>query len=157
LNGITACATGRIGSDGELKHSSGGNPYVTFNLALDVAKKADGDPTEWLRVAVFGEQAEALTGKLSKGGRVYVEGRLRLETWTTRENEQRSTLKLAAWVCQPMGIENRRPRQDGQTRNVPGDRPRRPNAMPEAMAVGAGRNTRQQLGLDDGDLADVPF
>jgi hypothetical protein len=29
--------------------------------------------------------------------------------------------------------------------------------MPEAMAVDAGRNTRQQLGLDDGDLADVPF
>jgi single-strand DNA-binding protein len=153
LNGITSCCTGRLGSDAELKYSASGAPFLTFNLAVDDSKRAEDAPTEWLRVVCFGEMAEDLARRLAKGTRVYAEGRLRLESWTTRENEQRSALKLTAWTVQPTGIENRRPRQDGPARRH-GDQPRR---MPEAMAVGAGRTTRQQLGLDDVELEDSPF
>jgi len=42
----------------------------------------------------------------------------------------------------------RRPRPD--------DQPSRPRAMPQQMAIGAGRNTRQQLGLDQDDLEGWP-
>lgn len=155
MNGITSCATGRLGSDAELKYSTTGAPFLTFNLAVDDAKKAEGAPTEWLRVVCFGEMAEDLAPKLTKGCRAYAEGRLRLESWTTREQEQRSTLKLTAWVVQPMGVESRRPRQDGPPRAGGGGQ--QPRRMPEAMAVAAGRNTRQQLGLDDADLEELPF
>ena len=36
------------------------------------------DGTQWVRVAVFGAEAEALAINLRKGDRVYVEGRLSL-------------------------------------------------------------------------------
>lgn len=148
MNGITAALTGRLGSDGELKYSANGNAYVAINVAVDDAKKAESAATEWVRATVWGEQAEQLAPRLAKGTAVYLEGRLRLENWTTRDGEQRSTLKLSAWTCQPMGqIGRQRPRQD--------DQPSRPRAMPQAVAVGAGRNTRQQLGLDD-DLSEWP-
>jgi single-strand DNA-binding protein len=146
VNGITAALTGRLGSDAELKYTAQGTAMTTFSVAVDDAKK--GEQAEWIRTTVWGEQAEDLAARLVKGTHIYLEGRLRLETWTTREGEQRSTLKLSCWTCQPMGqIGRQRPRQDGQAR--------RPNAMPQRMAVGAGRNTRQQFGLDD-DLSEWP-
>ena len=60
MNGITSCCTGRLGSDAELKYSANGAPFLTFNLAVDDAKKAEDAPTEWLRVVCFGEMAERL-------------------------------------------------------------------------------------------------
>jgi single-strand DNA-binding protein len=151
MNGITAALTGRLGSDGELKYSANGNAYVTINVAVDDAKRAEGAATEWIRATVWGETAEQVAPRLVKGAGVYLEGRLRLETWTTKEGEQRSTVKLSAWTCAPMGqIGRQRPRQD--------DPPRRPRAMPQQMAIGAGagRNIRQELGLDDDGLSEWP-
>lgn len=117
---------------------------ATFSVAVDDAKKAEGGQAEWIRAIVWGEDAEQLAPRLVKGTGVYLEGRLRLETWQTREGEHRSTLKLSAWSCQPMGqIGRQRPRQG-------------PASDPVALGAGhqvggAGRDTRQALGLDDGD------
>jgi len=101
-------------------------------VAADDAKKAEGDQAEWVRVTVWGEAAEELAPRLVKGTRVYVEGRMKLEQWQAKDGAQRSTLKLSAWTCTPMGqIGNnrrRRPEDAG---------PRRPNAMP-AMAAAVG-------------------
>lgn len=152
MNGITSCLTGRVGSDPDFRYSSNGNPFLAFSMAADDAKKQEGDQTEWVRVACFGELAEHLNGKLTKGARCYAEGRLRLEEWTDRQGSSRTTLKLTAWVVTPMGVENRRPGR------APSNEPHQlgeggpGRRMPEAVAVG-GRNTRQALGLDD----DVPF
>ena len=132
MNGITATLTGRIGSDAELKYLPTGNALATFSVAADDAKKAEGDQAEWVRVTVWGEAAEELAPRLVKGTRVYVEGRMKLEQWQAKDGAQRSTLKLSAWTCTPMGqIGNnrrRRPEDAG---------PRRPNAMP-AMAAAVG-------------------
>jgi single-strand DNA-binding protein len=156
MNGIVSCITGRVGGDPEFKYSQAGHPFLTFSLAADDSKRADGDPTEWVRVVVFGERAEDLNGKLVKGARCYAEGRIRLDQWTGRDGEQRASLKLTAWIVQPMGHEGRRPGRG------PSNEPARlgeggpGRQMPEAVAVGAGRrDTRQALDLDD--LDDVPF
>ncbi len=151
MNGITAALTGRIGADAELRYTSAGKPMATFNVAVDDTKRSDDDKAEWLRVTVWDALAEEMAGRLVKGAGVYLEGRLKMETWQDREGAQRSTLKLSAWTVQPLGqIGRQAPRRQG-------DQPRRPNAMPQAMAVGAGRNTRRALGLDEGDLERMPF
>ena len=132
MNGIVAALTGGIGQDAELKYLPTGNALATFSVAADDAKKADDAPAEWLRVTVWGEVAEELAPRLVKGTRVYVEGRIKLEQWQARDGAQRSTLKLSAWACQPMGqIGNNRPRRPQDAG------PRRPNAMP-AMAGAVG-------------------
>lgn len=46
-------------------------------------------------------QAEALAD-LAAGARVYVEGRLKLETWTDGEGRERTGLKVAASLVQPI-------------------------------------------------------
>ncbi len=161
MNGITAALTGRLGSDAELKYLPSGGALATFSVAVDDAKKAEGDPAEWLRATVWGEQAEDLAPRLVKGTRVYLEGRLKLEQWQARDGAQRATLKLSAWACQPMGqIGKQRPRQGGQgvgayRHQTPGQGSRRreedrPGRMPAmAAAVGNGRRL-----LDDDDWRD---
>ncbi len=139
MNGITAALTGRIAADAELKYLATGAALASFSVAVDDAKRPEGGPTEWVRATVWGEQAEDLAPRLTKGTRVYLEGRLKLEQWQAQDGAQRSALKLSAWACQPMG-------QIGKQRPLPerGGPPRRMPAM--AVAVGGGRRM-----LDDDD------
>jgi single-stranded DNA-binding protein len=49
--------------------------------------------------------------RLRKGAEVYVEGRLRQNTWIAADGAERVELKLTAWTIQPMGYARRRDRQ----------------------------------------------
>lgn len=87
-SGIVCAFEGRVGKNAELRHvKSGTLPMLSFSVAVE--GKTEGE-TLWARVALFGEAAEALTHRLIKGARVYVEGRLSLNLWTdTRHSTRR--------------------------------------------------------------------
>jgi len=150
MNGIAAALTGRLGSDAELKYLPNGNALATFSVAVDDAKKADGDQAEWIRATVWGERAEDLAPRLFKGARVYLEGRVRLDQWTTQAGEQRSTLKLTAWVVQPMGQigQQRPPREREESQNPVRSTDQEARRMP-AMA---GAVDYREHDDDDGNL-----
>ncbi len=82
---------GRLGGDPEIRYTMDGKPVAIFNVATnEVYVKENGDReerTEWHRVIAFGKLAEAC-GALSKGEKVYVEGRIR-----TREYEDKTGVK----------------------------------------------------------------
>jgi single-strand DNA-binding protein len=151
MNGIVAAVQGRLPKDaGELRYTSGGRAFIGFSLAVHDDKRGESEATEWVRVTLWGEIAERLDGTLTKGREVYAEGRLRLKSWKTAEGIDRPSLEISAWRCDLIGAIGRSaPRRQDAVQ-------RRPRAMPERMAVGAGHNTRQQLGLDDDDLSGWP-
>ena len=82
MNGIEAAFIGRVGTEPELKTSQAGKPWSSLNAAV-----GSDDDVQWVRVAVFGETAERLAGHLHKGDRLYVEGTLRLNSWTDRNGQ----------------------------------------------------------------------
>lgn len=147
MNGIVGAVQGRLPKDaGELRYTANGRAFLGFSLAVHDDKKPENDATEWVRVTLWGEIAERLDGSLTKGREVYAEGRLRLKSWTTAEGIDRPSVEISAWRCDLIGAIGR----SAPRRLVPDGQPRRPNAMPQQMAIaGAGRNIRQQLGLDD--------
>jgi len=102
MNGIEAALEGRVGQAPTMRTSKAGKPWCTFSVAVG----ADDNLT-WVGVSAFGKQAEDLEG-LEKGVRIYVEGRLTLETWTASDGAQRTGLKLAAFTVQPIGQIGRR-------------------------------------------------
>jgi single-strand DNA-binding protein len=116
MNGISACAIGRLGQDAELRYLQNGTPILSCSIAVQDDRAAEGTPPQWLKIAVFGERAEALSGSagLVKGAEVYVEGRVRLNRWTTPDGSERSGLELTAWRLDVLGAIGRRaPRPEG--------------------------------------------
>lgn len=129
---------GNLGSDPELRYSPSGAAYLRFNLAANYRTRAQSgeweDRTEWVRVTVFGNRADALNGLLKRGQRVYVDGRLEARPWTDRENQIRAGLEILADNVELAG---NRPDESG---------------APARSGTNGGQG-RQQTGDDD----NVPF
>jgi single-strand DNA-binding protein len=56
----------------------------------------DKDHTEWFRVVTFNGTSVACKEFLSRGRRVYVDGRLRSRTYTNRDGEEKTVTELLA-------------------------------------------------------------
>ena len=108
MNGITAACTGRVARGAELRFTAAGKPMCSVSIAIADAKRAEDAPTEWLKVVCFGELADEMAPKLTKGTEVYAEGRLKLNQWAAADGTARSGLELIAWTIQPMGQLGRR-------------------------------------------------
>jgi single-strand DNA-binding protein len=98
MTGIECAFTGRIGQEPMLKESKAGKPWLSFSVAV-----GEGDDVQWVQVAAFGTKAEELAGCLKKSDRVYVEGRLKLNTWTGKDGTAQAGLSVAASLVQPLG------------------------------------------------------
>ena len=82
---LTMTVIGRLGRDPEMRYMPNGDPVTSFSVAIDERTKKDGNwdkATVWVRVSVFGKQAEACNQYLAKGRQVYVEGRLSFDAAT---------------------------------------------------------------------------
>ena len=71
---------GNLGRDAELRYTPGGAAIATANLATtETWTDRSGqrqERTEWVRLNIWGKQAESLKEYLVKGKQLYVEGRL---------------------------------------------------------------------------------
>ncbi len=98
---------GNLGRDPELRYTTQGTPVCSFTLATNERRRDKSgesqDVTTWFRVTLWGRQAEAASQYLTKGRPVYVEGRLRVEEWTDRDNRSRYTLEVHATDMQFIG------------------------------------------------------
>jgi single-strand DNA-binding protein len=98
---------GNLGRDPELRYTPQGTPVCSFTLATNEKRKDRTgeiqDATTWFRVTLWGRQAETASQYLTKGRPVYIEGRLRVEEWTDRDNKQRYTLEVHATDMQFIG------------------------------------------------------
>ena len=69
---------GNLGSNPEQRFTPSGDPVTTFSVATS-RKYGETDETTWLRVSVWGKQAEACNQYLHKGSKVLVEGALKAD------------------------------------------------------------------------------
>ncbi|MCP4671139.1 MAG: single-stranded DNA-binding protein [Desulfobacula sp.] len=77
---------GNLGRDPEIRYSQQGTAMVNFSIATSEqwTDKNTGDKqekTEWHNIKAFGKPAEILEKYLSKGSKVYIEGRLQTRTY----------------------------------------------------------------------------
>src|SRR5262245_12242478 len=91
---------GYLGRDPELRYTPQGTAVCNFSVATtEKRKNARGEQEEhtiWFRVTAWGRQAEVAAEYLAKGRQVYVEGRLRLEEYTDREGNPRTSAEVTA-------------------------------------------------------------
>jgi len=91
---------GNVGSDPEMRYTPSGKAVTSFRMATNYRYMgSDGErkeETEWFRVSVWGKQAESCNQFLSKGRRVYVEGRLHSRNWEGQDGQMRTSLEVTA-------------------------------------------------------------
>ncbi len=91
---------GNLGTDPEMRYTPNGNAVTSFRLAVSRSYTTrDGErrqETEWFRIVAWNQQAESCNQFLQKGKKVYVEGRLKSDTWEGRDGQTRFTNEIIA-------------------------------------------------------------
>ncbi len=89
---------GRLTRDPELRYAPSGSAVSNLGLATSrVFTTQAGERKEevcFVRIVVWGKQAEACSQYLSKGSQIFVEGRLRSSSWETEAGEKRSRMEV---------------------------------------------------------------
>ena len=166
--------TGYLGADPEMRYTPQGSAVTTFRVASGRSwKSSDGsahEETEWFRCVAWDKLGEICNQYLTKGTRVYIEGRLRTNKWQDKETGQdRYSTEVIASDMIILSSRQDRPAAGGEY-DAPIDEdaaPRRPAsapaqarpangapaARPTPAARPASRNVPQMIDSDE----DLPF
>lgn len=136
-----AILVGNLGADPESRQTNSGSTVTNLRLATNERRKnAAGewdDHTEWHRVVCFGRTAENAAKYLSRGRKVYVEGRISSRKWTDKEGRERYTTEVVCDTLHFLG---------GQS-----DAQRSQSAAPAARPIS---DLPKALGFDE---SEIPF
>ncbi|MBN1901469.1 single-stranded DNA-binding protein [Candidatus Sumerlaeota bacterium] len=95
---------GNLAQDPEIRSLTSGTALTEFNLAVNRRyKDRNGEwqkDTVFIRVETWGRLAEICGDWLKKGRRVFVEGRLKLDSWEAKDGTKRSQIKVTAETVQ---------------------------------------------------------
>ena len=84
---------GSVGHDPEVKYTASGIAVGRFSLATNERFKDKSgqfqDRTEWHNVVVWQRLAEIVGEFVSKGSKVYVEGKLQTSSWADRQSGEK--------------------------------------------------------------------
>lgn len=90
---------GNLGADPEVRHLEGGSVVANFNIATSETYNKNGEKvtqTEWHRIELWDGLAKVAEQYLKKGQSVYIEGKLRTDTWQDKDNNTKYTTKIRA-------------------------------------------------------------
>ncbi|MBR6464114.1 MAG: single-stranded DNA-binding protein [Verrucomicrobia bacterium] len=105
---------GNLTRDPELRYTPSGTPVAGFGLAMNRTwRDANGqqvEDTTFVDVSAFGSTADTISRYCRKGRSLFIEGRLKLDTWEDKQTGQRrNKLSVIVENFQFIG-----PRQDDQ-------------------------------------------
>ena len=149
-----AIIVGNLGRDPEKRYTQDGRPITRFSVAATTRRRErDGewaDHTEWFNVTVFSRQAETLAERLTKGSRVYVEGRLESRTYDGANGKGFAMDVVANEV---LLLDSRQRTDDYSSDDGTYE-------APVSSRAGGGSNSNHERAPrveDAGDLEDLPF
>lgn len=127
---------GRLGADPEMRYTGSGTPVTSFRIAVNRnTRQGDeaGETTDWFSVVAWQKLAEICSQYLTKGSRVYIEGRLQTRSYEGNDGQKRYVTEV---VASDMIMLDTRGQQTG-----------------EAVTAGVATNTSTDSLFDD----DIPF
>ena len=89
---------GNLTRDPQLSYLPSQTPVVEFGLAINRKfKKQDGSQGEevcYVDCQMFGKRAEVINKYVKKGNPLFVEGRLKFDSWQGKDGQKRSKLRV---------------------------------------------------------------
>jgi single-strand DNA-binding protein len=96
MNKSKTILIGRMGGDPTMRYTGTGKAVSRFSLAVN-SGRGENQTTDWFAVETWEKQAEFVNEYGAKGRLVYVEGRVVLDRYETKDGEPRAELKLKAY------------------------------------------------------------
>lgn len=139
---------GRLTRDPELRYTPNNQtPVTTFTLAVDRPVQAGKErQADFIRITVFGKQAENVNRYLTKGSKAAVQGSIQTGSYQNREGKTVYTTDI---IANRVEFLDSAPRQGGQGFGGSG---RGDTSFDDGGAFGGFGNSG--LGMDDSDLPD---
>lgn len=113
-----AILIGNLGADPEMRYTQNSTPVVSFTVATtERYKNKDGEQveaTEWHKVTAWQRLAEICGEYLSKGSKVYIEGKLQTRKWQDNNGNDRYTTEIVAREMQMLS-----PKKENQGGGAP--------------------------------------
>ena len=147
-----AILLGRLGGDAETRHTQNGTPVSRFSLAMN-RQWTDSDQqvheeTEWIYIVLWNK--ENLAAYLTKGTKVYVEGRIQTRSFEDDGGVKRYITEVVAQNIVLLG-------SSGTVNGNGAERAEKSGNRPARDKHGKGRSDQapdpEELGVQD----DVPF
>lgn len=91
---------GNVGNDPEMRYTPSGSAVTSFNVATNRRYTTQAgeqrEETEWFRVNAWNRLAETCNQYVTRGMKVYVEGRLNSRPWIDRDGQARAGNEISA-------------------------------------------------------------
>ena len=90
---------GRLVRDPELRYTPSGQSVTQFSLAVDHNRKVGDEwqsETTWVNVVCWAQLGERVAEHLRKGRLAYVEGRLSIRSYTTKDGAPGKSVEVIA-------------------------------------------------------------
>jgi len=149
---------GNLTRDPEVKYTPKGTAVADLALAINRVYSTDAgekrEETTYVDVELWGRQAEIAGEYLRKGRPVYIEGRLKLDTWDDKQTGQkRSKMRVVGEAMQLLGS------RDGGSGGAEGeDGAPRQSQRPPQRSTGASAQSKRPADPDlDVEGDDIPF
>ena len=151
---------GNLGSKPELKYTPAGVAVCKFSIATSEnwGKTETGERkehTEWHRITAWRKLAEICGQYLDKGSKVYIEGKIRTNSWVDKDNVKKYSTEIQAdqmGMLSPKGMRENVPDAPRDSGSYPGENPEK-SAGQQTQAAGGGSGLGETLDLDE----DVDF
>lgn len=174
---------GNLTRDPELRYTPSGAAVCTFSVATNrVYVASDGtkkEEAEFIRIVSWNKLAELCSKLLTKGRKVYVDGRLQTRSWETPDGQNRQTTEV---VIDDMRILDSRRDQEGtpyseaaiapedikleeekgtkalKVEKMPASQDTsKGERLPKSQTKKAEKEETSTKDVDSGDLEDLPF
>lgn len=100
---------GRVGKEPELRQTANNNKIASFSFATSEKwtdnKGQKQESTEWLNIEVWDKLADIVEKYIKKGSLLYVEGKIKTDTWE-KDGQKHYRTKVAAYTIQMLGCKD---------------------------------------------------
>lgn len=148
---------GNLTRDPELRYTPQGTAVCTFGLATNRSWTTDSgekkEEAEYHKIVAWNKLGELCSQLLSKGRKVYVEGRLSTRSWTAQDGSQKTTTEI---VIDDMIILDSRKEGVASEPDMTYDEPEETAADAKPKAPKAKKEVKEEVS-DEVNPDDIPF
>lgn len=112
---------GNVAADAVSSNGSTRTQVATSEKWKDKQSGEMQEKTEWHQIVFFGKVAEIAAEYIKKGDKIYIEGSLRTEKWTDKNNVVRYTTKIVGQAMQIFSSRKEEAQQPTQSQLIDND------------------------------------